>query len=317
MGTRTFADPSYDPWRYFAAAFSFPRWMSRRWAARYDPAELWALGFHFNAPPVPTLRVNPLRTDRPALLAALDAAGVPAEPGDAPQAVRLLEGADVTALPGFAEGRFSVQDGTAQRAAALLDPRPGERILDLCAAPGTKTTHLAELAGDAAFVFAADVSSARLERVTQNADRLGLKSIEVRAIAADAADLPGRPGETGGRHEWSGGPFDAALVDVPCSNTGVLGKRPEARWRVKANDLPKFAETQTALLAAALDRVKPGGRCLYSTCSVEHEENGAVVAAALADPRFADWRVVRSVLHRPGRPADGGFQALLARGAPR
>ena len=310
LGTRVFPDPTYDRWRYFAAAFAFPRWMARRWTARLAPVaaglpgeadELWELGFHFDRPPVPVLRVNPLRTDRESLLAALRGSGVAATAGAAPQAILLDETAAVTSLPGFAEGHFSVQDETAQRAAILLDPRPGERVLDLCAAPGTKSTHLAELSGDAAFVFAADVSAARLERVTENAARLGLRSVEVQSIAADCSDL-------------ERGPFDAALVDVPCSNTGVLGKRPEARWRVKASDLPAFAESQAALLSAALLRVRPGGRCVYSTCSVEPEENPAVVAAVLADPRFADWRCVRSTLHRPGRPSDGGFQALLKRG---
>ncbi|MFH5806869.1 transcription antitermination factor NusB [Alienimonas sp. DA493] len=300
VGRRVFPDPADDPTGYFAAAFAFPRWLARRWAERLEPAELWALGFHFNRPPLATLRVNPLRGDRESLLAALAEAGVTASAGETPQSVRLAEGANVVALPGFAEGRSSVQDETAQRAAALLAPRAGERVLDLCAAPGTKSTHLAELSGDAAEILAADVSSNRLERVTANAERLGLSSIRVQATAADASDL-------------DAGPFDSALVDVPCSNTGVLGKRPEARWRVKASDLPLFAESQTRLLTAALARVKPGGRCVYSTCSVEPEENAGVVAAVLADPRFADWRIVRSVVHWPGRPGDGGFQALLVR----
>ncbi|QDT15889.1 transcription antitermination factor NusB [Alienimonas californiensis] len=304
VGRRVFPDPTDDPAGYFAAAFAFPRWLARRWAERLEPTELWALGFHFNRPPVPTLRVNPLKGDRESLLAALAEAGVAATAGATPQSIRLAEGANVVALPGFPEGRFSVQDETAQGAAALLAPRAGERVLDLCAAPGTKTTHLAELSGDAAEILAADVSSQRLEKVSANAQRLGLSSIRTQATAADASDLPGLE---------DGGLFDAALVDVPCSNTGVLGKRPEARWRVKASDLPLFAASQTDLLAAALERVKPGGRCVYSTCSVEPEENAGVVAAALADPRFQDWKVVRSVLHWPGRPGDGGFQALLVR----
>ena len=298
VGSAVFPDPAGDPAGYFAAAFAFPRWLSRRWAARHEPADLWALGFHFDRPPVPTLRVNGLKTDRPAVLAALGAAGIDAKPGAAPRAVALAESSPVTALPGFAEGHFSVQDETAQRAAALLDPRPGERVLDLCAAPGTKTTHLAELSGDAAHIFAADVSSARLEKVTANARRLGLSSIRVRATAADAHDLPGLPdGATEDRGAWEGGPFDAALVDVPCSNTGVLGKRPEARWRIKAGDLPLFAESQARLLAAALLRVRPGGRCVYSTCSVEPEENAGVVSVR------AGGGAVRRLAGRPQRPA--------------
>ncbi|NNJ27669.1 transcription antitermination factor NusB [Alienimonas chondri] len=323
VGRRVFPDPADDPTGYFAAAFAFPRWLARRWSERLEPADLWALGFHFDTPPIPTLRANALQGDRDSLLSALADAGIEATAGARAHSIVLAEGANVVTLPGFAEGRFSVQDETAQQAAELLAPQPGERILDLCAAPGTKTTHLAELSGDAAAIFAADVSSNRLSRVTANAQRLGLSSIRTRATAADASDLPGLPASpspTGGappnEHSgWDDGPFDAALVDVPCSNTGVLGKRPEARWRIKSSDLPLFAESQQRLLAAALERIKPGGRCLYSTCSIEEEENAGVVSAVLAEERFADWRVVRSVAHLPGRPSDGGFQALLVRDA--
>ena len=304
-----FPDPHADPAGYFAQAYGFPRWLADRWAARFDPATLFAVGTHLNRSPRPTLRVNPLRATREGLLADLAAADIGAEPGGHPQAVRLGESARVTGLPGFAEGRFTVQDETAMHAASLLDPPAAGNILDLCAAPGTKSTHLAELsalkrdAGDAAgggpaTIVAADVSADRLERVRENAERLGFPNIAPVAVDADGDEIPP-------------GPFAAALVDAPCSNTGVLGKRPEARRRVKPEDVVELAAVQRTLLSAALDRAAPGGRVVYSTCSIEPEENEGVVAAVLAGR--TGWRFETSTLDLPGRPADGGFRALLVR----
>ena len=309
-----FPDPAADPAGYFARGYGFPRWLADRWAARFTPAELFAVGTHLNRTPRLTLRVNPLRTTREAFLAALAGAGIGAEAGTHPQAVRLGESARVTELPGFAAGHFTVQDETAMLAAGLLDPPATGDVLDLCAAPGTKSTHLAELvslkrrdAGEqkapAPTVYAADASADRLERVYENAERLGFEGpagvrIEPVAVHPSGEDIPA-------------GPFAAVLVDAPCSNTGVLGKRPEARWRVKPHDIDELTAVQRNLLSAALDRTAVGGRVVYSTCSVEPEENGAVVAAALSGR--TGWRFETSTLDLPGKPADGGFRALMVR----
>jgi 16S rRNA (cytosine967-C5)-methyltransferase len=297
-----FPDPNRD-WRgHFAAAFSFPRWLVDRWDDRYGRDELQRLGFWFNAPTKPTLRVNTLRTTRDAFLAALQAAPVNARvnarAGTHPDAIQLTESAFVQKLPGFEEGWFAVQDESALAAASLLDPQPGERVLDLCAAPGGKTAHLAALMQNRGRILATDVDAARLGRVTETCRRLGIDIVETRIISRDGAN---GPDET----------FDRILLDVPCSNTGVLGKRPEVRWRLRQGELSELAAIQGRLLRTACQRLAPTGRLVYSTCSIEPEENRAVVDALLRER--SDLNLVNELTHVPGQPADGGYQALLKR----
>src|SRR5262249_19202068 len=147
---------------------------------------------------------------------------------------------------------FAVQDASAMRVASALAPEPGGTVLDLCAAPGGKTTHLAELMDDRGRVLACDVAADRLATVAELARRLGVSIIEPRRLDAS------RP------EELPAGPFDAVLVDVPCSNTGVLGRRPEVRWRLRPGDLRHLVELQTRLLLNAGERVRPGGALVYS-----------------------------------------------------
>ena len=291
-----FPDPATDPRGYFARAFSFPDWLAVRWRQRFDFDELCRLGFWFNQPPRLCLRVNTLRTTRAKLIDALSAAGIGAHPGAIDEAVWLDVSARVESLPGYREGWFVVQDETAMAAAQLLAPRPGERVLDLCAAPGTKTTHLAQLMNNEGTIVATDIRAERLERVTENAARLGIEIIEPVLIRGDGDDV-------------LAGPFDAVLVDVPCSNTGVLAKRPEARWRLQTRDLDELTTLQQRLLSLAVSQLKAGGRLVYSTCSIEPEENTQVVAAVVE--RHPGLRVSAENKFDPGRPGDGGYQALI------
>ena len=293
-----FADPQRAAADYFADAFSFPQWLVARWQQRFSFEQLLSMGFWFNSPAAVTLRVNLLRTTRDAYLRALAGAGIEAAPGELPEAVRLAGSVAVERLPGFREGWFAVQDEAAMRAARLLAPQPGERVLDLCAAPGTKTTHLAELMRNEGQIVATDVNADRLARVDENCRRLGVAIAETQVIGEDAADAPA-------------GPFDAVLLDVPCSNTGVLGKRPEARWRITPRDLEELPEIQRQLLVAACERVRPGGRIVYSTCSIEPEENADVVRCLLDRDRRFHLALEQEYL--PGEPADGAYQALIAR----
>jgi 16S rRNA (cytosine967-C5)-methyltransferase len=293
-------EPAAHPVEYLAAAFGLPDWLLRRWLPRYGALECHRLGFWFAGPAPLTLRCNPLRVERDRLLAALREAGHDAEAGEHPQAVRLREAAPVRELPGFAEGWFTVQDESAMRVASAVNPSPGDTVLDLCAAPGGKTTHLAELTGDRGRVVACDVDAERLETVVSLAQRLGLTSIETCPLDAERDEtLPS-------------GPFDAVLVDVPCSNTGVLGKRPEARWRLRPDDLRHLTELQSRLLMLAAGRVRPGGVVVYSTCSVEPEENRGVVEAVLREA--PGLRLEAEEESVPGRPADGGYWARLRHG---
>ena len=293
-------DPAAQPVEYLSA-YSLPRWLARRWAERYPWDECVRLGFWFAGPAPLWLRVNPLRTDCDSFLAALRLADVAAEPGEQPQAVRLEESASIRELPGYAEGWFTVQDQSAMRVASALDPRPGWRVLDLCAAPGGKTTHLAALMRNAGQIVACDVDEERLKTVGELCSRLGIGIVQTRRLHPEANEEP------------PAGPFDAVLVDVPCSNTGVLGRRPEVRWRLKPADFAHLVRLQTRLLLWAGERVRPGGVVVYSTCSTEPEENGAVVRTALRGLRELELEAVEEQV--PGRPSDGGYWARLRRRA--
>jgi 16S rRNA (cytosine967-C5)-methyltransferase len=308
-----FSDPSVDSADYFAEAFSFPRWLASRWHERFGFEELCRIGFWFDAPAALSLRVNPLKTNRDELMRMLGEHGIAATVGDLPESIRLVGTARVDTLPGFAEGFFSVQDESAMRAVDRLAPKPGETILDLCAAPGTKTTHLAERMRNVGTIIATDIRSDRLARVTENCARLGISIVRPLLIS----DRP-RPSsdsavaDSAAEVDPASGPFDAILVDVPCSNTGVLGKRPEARWRITPSEFEELSVRQLQLLESASRRLRPGGRLVYSTCSIEPEENEQTVHAFLKrEPAFSlveEWHQI------PGRPGDGGYQALLVRG---
>ncbi len=182
----TFVDPAQDWPDYFVAAFSFPQWLAARWNKRFDRDELIRLGFWFNSPAKLCLRANLLRTTREQLLAVLLAAGIEARAGQQPEAVLLEESAFVQRLPGYDEGWFAVQDESAIAAAALLDPRPGQRVLDLCAAPGGKTAHMAALMQNQGRLLATDVDGERLKRVKETCRRLGVGIVETRSSSSRA-----------------------------------------------------------------------------------------------------------------------------------
>ena len=294
-----FADPSHYFMQYLSGAFGLPQWLAERWTLRYSQEECLRLGFWFAGPAPLWLRCNPLKITREQCLQAFADAGIAVEPGEHPQSLRLIETRPVRDLPGYAEGWFTVQDESSMQVASALAPQPGGSVLDLCAAPGGKTTHLAELMQNTGKIVACDVDERRLRTVAELANRLGLTIIETRLLHPDRGEQtpPGR--------------FDAVLVDVPCSNTGVLGRRPEVRWRLRPEDFPHLVRLQTQLLRQVCERVKPGGAVVYSTCSIEPEENGAVVRAVLAD--MPDWSLEAEEERIPGRPADGGYWARLRR----
>lgn len=290
-------DPQEAPADYLAGGLSLPVWLAQRWLQRLGWEESLRLGWWFAGQAPLFLRVNPLRTSRDFLLARLQLAQIPCEKGMHPQAVRLLGAAAIRDLPGFDQGHFVVQDESAMQVASALQPQPGWRVLDLCAGPGGKTTHLAELLEDRGEILACDIAEERLQPLAETADRLGLTCI--RPVILDAR-----------RHEEPpAGPFDAVLVDVPCSNTGVLGRRPEVRWRLRETDLAHLVPLQTKLLLWACERVRPGGAVVYSTCSIEPEENRGVVDVVLR--AFPALHIEAESIQVPGRPADGGYWARL------
>jgi 16S rRNA (cytosine967-C5)-methyltransferase len=257
-----------------------------------------------------TLRVNLARGSRDVYLGELAAAGIAASVCARSDAgITLGEARDVAALPGFDAGRCSVQDESAQLAAPLLAPQPGERILDGCAAPGGKTGHLLELEHTLALV-ACDVSAERLARVEENLSRLGLAATLV------AADLR-EPGED----LRALAPFDAVLLDVPCSATGVIRRHPDIKVLRREEDIPGFAAQQSELLSSSWELLQPGGRLLYVTCSVLKAENSDVIADFLTGAGDAEELVLAcdgaercahgiQYLPQPGA-GDGLYFALL------
>ncbi len=295
-----FADPRALPVEYLAEAFSWPAWLAARWLHRHGFEECVRLGFYFNAPPPVWLRVNSLQSTREAYRVQLLAQQIDADPGPNPLALKLRETVPVKQLPGFGDGLVSVQDVTSMAVAQALAPDPGWRILDLCSAPGGKTTHLAELMRDKGRIDACDIRQDRLATVAKLAKRLKLTSIHTHLVPGDAPPRLPAPGD-----------YDAALVDVPCSNTGVLGRRPEVRWRLSPNEFPHLIALQTRLLLTALEAVRPGGVVVYSTCSIEPDENrGVVEAARRSNLRFS---VEGEQISIPGQPSDGGYWCRLRR----
>ena len=282
-----------------AARTAHPAWLTGRICAAWPegPGVLAANNIH---PPM-TLRVDLSRCDRSAYLARLAAAGIDAfEIQWAPAAVTLNHPIDVGSLPGFVDGIVSVQDAGAQLAAFLLDPLPGMRVLDACAAPGGKTGHLLELLGAGADVTAVDIDAARLGRVRENLNRLGRSAHLVEADMRDPQSF------------WDGRPFERILVDAPCSATGVIRRHPDIKLLRRAADIPAFAREQLAMLRAAVRMLVPGGRMVYSTCSVLPEENDEVVAALLvAEPHLCATAVPAGAPQAPGaRERPVGVQLL-------
>ena len=210
-----------------------------------------------------------------------------------PDAVILNQFADITRLPGFAQGWFSVQDGAAQLAAAYLNPQAGERVLDACAAPGGKTGHIAELAPEISELIALDSEASRLERVKENLQRLGHQAS---IICADAGAIDSW---------WDGKPFDRILLDAPCSATGVIRRHPDIRWLRKAFDIPALVELQQQILNALWQTLKPGGHLLYATCSILPQENCQQIE------RFLQQHTDACLLPLPGSDAESVGRQIL------
>ncbi|MDH1619982.1 16S rRNA (cytosine(967)-C(5))-methyltransferase RsmB [Pseudomonas chengduensis] len=261
-----FAELDRDPVLHSA----HPRWLQKALKAHW-PQHWQAICAANNAHPPLILRVNRRHGSRDAYLNELREAGIEAEPcTHSRDGVRLLQPCDVTTLPGFKEGRVSVQDEAAQLAADLLELAPGQRVLDACAAPGGKTCHLLEVEPGLSEVVAVDLEAKRLARVRENLERLHL---EATLIAADGRD-------TGAW--WDGRPFQRILLDAPCSATGVIRRHPDIKLTRKPEDIPALAQLQGELLDALWPTLAPGGILLYATCSVLPTENSETIAAFLA-----------------------------------
>lgn len=287
--------------RALSVRYGVPEWLCQRWLTRWGfPGAEATCNTASTIPPL-TLRANRLRLTREELLARLRAAGIVARPTVvSPVGVVIEEGPGVTALPGFTEGWWYVEDEAAQLIPLILDPQPGERILDTCAAPGGKTTHLAELMTDCGQIIALDRQAARLHRLTENLRRLGITIVtpsvgdarELGHLSTDKHVEPviGQPGL-----------FDRILVDAPCSGIGVLRRHPDAKWKKDTGMFARHHALQCAILARASAFLRPGGVLVYSTCSTEPEETEGVIAEFCQEHRAFTCESVVPWLPAPAR----------------
>ena len=267
---------------YLGITHSHPEWLIARWLDRYgfEAVETW-VRFN-NETPNLTLRANTLNVDQAGLAVALTAEGVATEPTQhAPNGLVVTSGNPLRASN---SGLFLVQDEGSQLVTLAVDAEPGDRILDLCASPGGKTTALAADMNDTGILVASDVRPRRLRLLRRTVAASGARSVRIVHVGGTGA-LPFRSG------------FDRVFVDAPCSGLGTIRRDPDIRWRRKESDLVSLASSQIALLTRAADVVRPGGRLVYATCSSEPEENEAVVDTFLARrPDFAlfDLRTLAS-----------------------
>lgn len=285
-----------DPAARLTVEYSHPRWLVERWLGRLGPERTCALLATNNEPAPLTLRTNVTRVSREELIASLRAEGATAEPGRLwPESVIARGVKPLRTLQSFSAGYFSVQDEGSMAAARSLGPQPGWLVVDACAGVGGKATHLAELMRDRGRVVAIDPFRHKLALLEQSARRLGLTCIETRSL--DARDLP---------QSDLVGQADAVLVDAPCSGLGVLRRRPDLRWRLRESDIADLASLQGELLRKASECVKPGGVLVYSTCTLEPEENGAVVEGFMDSRRefCLDDAARASGFDRTAGPAD-------------
>jgi 16S rRNA (cytosine967-C5)-methyltransferase len=259
-----------DPIQRLGVQHSYPDWIIEVWLSQLGEAETELLCLYLNHPPALDIRVNTLKTTRTAVQEQLEAAGIAVETiAHLPQALRVQDNAgSVPQIPGFKEGWWTVQDASAQLVSHVLNPQPHSVVIDVCAAPGGKTTHIAELMQGQGEIWACDRTPSRLRKLQQNLTRLDIHNV----------------------HQWTGDSrhlpehiplADQLLIDAPCSGLGTLHRHADARWQQTPQKVKDLNQLQTELLAASAQRVKPGGTIVYATCTLHPDENESVIAAFL------------------------------------
>lgn len=273
-----FPDPALYPAQSLSVRYGIPEWLTKRWLDRMGLEGAEAACRANSAVPSVTLRVNAKRLTREEFLEHLRQSGIATRAAVlSPAGVVLKKGQDVTLLPGFQRGDFYVEDEAAQLIPPILDPQPGESVLDACAAPGGKTTHLAELMDDRGTIYAVDKNGFRIDLLRQNCGRLRVRSVV--PIVGDVRKPSEWSGTVArGSNLRDGFPlFDRILVDAPCSGMGVLRRHPEAKWRKDSSVFARHRKLQSEILASAASCLRPGGVLVYSVCSTEPEETEEVV----------------------------------------
>ena len=305
FSTSFLPDLESSPTDYLSTVFSLPKWLISDWLDEFGLEMTQRICFASNRRPGIYLRSNSLKTTTKNLIEKFQKAQIEFEIIDSdPESnidsykssmIKIKSPRSITKLPGFAEGLFTVQDITASRVVRMLRPQSYWTILDLCAAPGVKTTQLAEITGDSAKIIATDIDAGRLKKVGENINRLGIKSVEV--VPYEKI------------HTYK---FDCILLDVPCSNTGVLARRVEARFRITPNAIKELIKTQKKLLNTAVSILRPNGVICYSTCSIQKDENSSLIKDFLKEnPNFI-LNLEKLILQSAQQiDCDGGYTAIL------
>jgi len=261
-----------DPTTAIAIRYSHPLWLVKKWVDHYGIETTISLCKANNTPPPLIIRTNTLKKNREELIASLQKEGLVCEPTQySPEGIRAHHPADITRLDSFQKGWFFIQDEAAQLISHLVNPKPGEYLLDLCAAPGGKTTHLAQLMSDEGHIMAIDIRKNNIRLLKENQLRLGIRIMS--PFLADAThSLPLKGCRL----------FDKVLLDVPCSGLGILRRHPDGKWRKSLETIEKLKKTQWKIIHNASQYVKPGGVMVYSTCTLNHEENECMIEAFLS-----------------------------------
>jgi len=271
-----FPDVEKHPVEYISLKYSFPSWMVQRWLNNFGLENTLRICQYSNVPPKLTVRVNTLKTSLEEFTGLLDKRGIAWSPGAyCPECVTVKDYAKLENDKEI-QGLYLTQSEASMLVSHILQPEKGMNVLDACSAPGSKTTHIAQLMKDTGIILAVDIHEHRLRLVKNNCTRLGIKSVDT--LLCDAREIQNRTNQL----------FDCILVDAPCTGTGVLNRRPDARWRKSSEDIEEMSCLQKKILEQVMPLVKPGGRLVYSTCSLEPEENKKVVDFVLRNhPEFA------------------------------
>lgn len=287
-------NPYQSPQERLGILHSFPDWIVQLWLEQLGETETEQLCEWFNQTPTIDLRINPLRTTLAEVETALETSGLSVSRiPHLPQALRLNGSVGaVQNLPGYREGWWTIQDSSAQLATHLLDPQPGEIIIDACAAPGGKTTHIAELMGDKGTVFACDKTESRLKRLRENVQRLQLNSIQI--LTGDSRQF-----------QQFIHTADRVLLDAPCSGLGTLHRRADARWRHTPETVQQLSALQSELITNVAKFVKPGGILVYATCTIHPLENDSIIQSFLAN--HPQWQIEFPTIDLPLSPAPEGW----------
>jgi 16S rRNA (cytosine967-C5)-methyltransferase len=297
-------DQIADPLERIAVETSHPEWLIRHWLKQHDKETVRAMCETNNTPPLTTARVNTTKASVDEVLTLLEAEGLQVRRGDlAPEAI-VVEKGSLPKTETFQRGFLMIQDESSMLAAHALDVSEGLKVLDSCAAPGGKTTHIATLMNNRGSVTALDLHSHKVKLIDQAVNRLGLTNVHTASLDAReaAAQFPGES-------------FDRILIDAPCSGFGVIRRKPDIKWGKGEADIGMLSKIQSDLLEAVSPLLKPGGKLVYSTCTIEAEENGEVVSSFLN--RCKNFSFDRSLagrlpekIQKHCRPDSGSIQIL-------